>query len=386
MVDGKSCEYNIPQTKLFPPPQQDDGASSPSSLQVPDTSDPLEQRALHYFREKTIADLSGFTTYTRAFWNSVIPGLSQAEPAIRHIAIALASQHEAQRSDPEKREELSRFCFKHHSLALHNLSRSSPAQKEEVLLVSCIAFIAFERFRDPDGVHGNYLDYAIAGLKILREREEMRLRTGNGGAFNLVDDFVEPMLFQIEIIFTMFCEPDRVMLNEVSEVNSEPPNFPAEFVDIPSACNAVFRIILWRYIVLHRNEAWTNTSCGFLTVRNLMEKWYRALSALQANVPDNEVEQYHRIEALRKQIRVLSGAILYSVREDIPGKTLCRPTLAYLSLPDKLTIFTGIDRNRKVNLSGMNGTLYPWPHAKRVGGPDGDSFVALEFTASGMAV
>jgi hypothetical protein len=135
MVDGKPCEYNIPQTKLFPPSQTDD--SAPGLLQVRDTSDPSEQRALHYFREKTIGDLSGFTTYTRAFWNSVIPGLSQAEPAIRHIAIALASQHEAQRAEPQDRDEINRFCFKHHSLALHHLSRSSPAQKEEVLLVSC---------------------------------------------------------------------------------------------------------------------------------------------------------------------------------------------------------------------------------------------------------
>lgn len=128
--------YNVPETKLFPPPQPDDRAS-PGSLQVHDTSDPLERRALHYFRTNTIADLSGFTTYTKAFWNSVIPGLSASEPAIRHIAIALAAQHESQRADSERKGGMSQFCFKHHSLALHSLSRSSPAQKEEILLVSC---------------------------------------------------------------------------------------------------------------------------------------------------------------------------------------------------------------------------------------------------------
>ena len=211
----------------------------------------------------------------------------------------------------------------------------------------------------------------------------MRLRPGNGGAFNLVDDFVEPMLFQIEIVFTMFCEPERIMLNDFPEASSEPPMIEAEFPDVATACDAIFRIIVYRYIIMHLKEAWSNTSRGFLAVRGLMEKWYRSLSALQARVPDNDVEQFHRIEALRKQIRVLSGAILYSVRDDIPAKTCCRPTLVYLS-PDTLTIFTGIDRNRKVNLSGMNATLYPWPHAKRVGGLHGDSFVALEFTSSAM--
>lgn len=138
MIDGKSCEYNIPETKLFPPPRPDDSAPRLAPLHVDGTDDPQEQRALHYFRERTIADLSGFTTYTRAFWQSVIPGLSQTEPAIRHISIALSAQHESQHSDAENVDEINRFCFKHHSLALHTLSRSSPAQKEEVLLVSCI--------------------------------------------------------------------------------------------------------------------------------------------------------------------------------------------------------------------------------------------------------
>ena len=185
ICDAKKCEYNVPETKLFPPPQQDDTAPTPGSMQVHDPSDPSEQRALHYFRERTVSDLSGFTTYTRAFWQSVIPGLSQAEPAIRHIAIALAAQHEAQHSDSKDVDETNRFCFKHHSLALQELSRSSPAQKEEVLLVSCIAFIAFERFRDPDGHYGTYLDYAISGIKILREREALRLNGRNEAAFNL---------------------------------------------------------------------------------------------------------------------------------------------------------------------------------------------------------
>jgi hypothetical protein len=193
------------------------------------------------------------------------------------------------------------------------------------------------------------------------------------------------MLFQIELVFSMFREPERIMLNEIPQTDPDPPSIPAEFPDLRTACNTIFRIIVWRYIILHRAEVWSRSSHGFTTVKSMLDKWYLSLAALQARVPESEVEQYHRIEALRKQVRVLSGAMLYSIREDIPPKTLCRPALVYLSLPDKLTIFTNIERSRKVNLSGMNGTLYPWPHAKRVGGPNGDNFVALEFTASGMA-
>jgi hypothetical protein len=244
--------------------------------------------------------------------------------------------------------------------------------------------MTFERFRDLDG-NGNYLNYVIAGLKILREREELRPREGSGGAFNLVDDFIEPMLFQIELVFTMFCEPERVMLSGTPLIDEQSPVIPAEFNDVGSACCALFRILTWRYITIQRGELWSRTSDGFLLVKSLFARWVQSLARLQITLRDNEVEQYHRIEALRNQARVITGAILYSVWDDIPAKTLCRPTLVYLSLPDKLTIYTSIDRHRKVNLAGMNGMLYPWPHAKRVGGPNGDNFVAMEFTASGTA-
>lgn len=384
MVDGKECIYNVPETKLFPPPRADHSEVIPRSLQVAPIQDPLEQRALSYFKERTISDLTGFTTYTRAFWNSVIPGLSEAEPAIRHLAIALSSQHEARHSEADKVDEINCFCFKHHSLALQMLSRSSPAQKEEVLLVSCIAFITFERFRDLDGRAGHYLDYAIAGLKILREREQIRRSVGNG-AFNLVDDFIEPMLFQIELVFSMFCEPQRLMMNETPAADIQAPNIPAELEDTNAASDAIFQIILWRYIILHRGQVWSKTSSSFPTVMSMLERWDQSVTRLQSRLSDNHVEEYHRAAALKRNMQVLTGAILYSVREDIPPQTLCRPALVYVSLQNKITIFTSIDKNRKINLSGLNGTLYPWPHAKRVGGLNGDNFVSLEFTTTGTA-
>ena len=164
----------------------------------------------------------------------------------------------------------------------------------------------------------------------------------------------------------MFCEPERVIFNENLPVDMSAPTAPAEFSSIESAYESIFQILLWRYVILHRGETWSSTSPGFLLVRSSIQRWFQSLSRLQARLGTNEVEQYHRIDALRGRVRVLNGSVLYSVRDDIPTKTLCRPTLVYVSLPDKFTIFTNLERSRKVNLSGMNGCLYPWPHAKRV--------------------
>lgn len=67
---------------------------------------------------------------------------------------------------------MSLFWTRHHSLALNALSSQESPPSPGILLVSCIAFIAFERLHDPTGLGGRYIDYIIAGLSILRERSE----------------------------------------------------------------------------------------------------------------------------------------------------------------------------------------------------------------------
>lgn len=187
--------YEVPKAKIFPPSSCDGLPSLEANTLKPlEALDPMEHRALLYFNERTVPDITGFTSYTETFWKSLIPRLSQSEPAIRHIAIAISTKHEAFHSNPEWSQEISRFGVKHHSLAIQGLTNPSCDEKADILLVSCIAFILFERLQDPFGMTGRYLDYAIAGLKILAERgQDSNNFSREGEAFNLVDDFLEPV-------------------------------------------------------------------------------------------------------------------------------------------------------------------------------------------------
>ena len=387
MIDGKQCEYNVPETKLFPPSQSEVNSPTPGSLQVYQSLDVSEQRALLYFRERTTADLNGFTSYTHTFWNSLIPGLCQSEPAIRHIVIALATKHEALRSDVDRAAEINPFCIKHHSLALQTLTRPTIPHNEEILLVSCIAFITFERLQDPCGTIGSYLTYIVAGLKILRERERTRsAQIDDGYSFNLVDHFIEPMFFQIQLVISMFCEPARLVCNNEPQVLSAYPDIPTTFEDVHDARHALFRICVWRYIISYKGEEWSGSSPGFQKVRSLLTQWHDSLAVLERSFPESEIEDRKKVGGLRNQAQILVGAMLYSARDGVPKTCYGHPTLVYLSMPTKIAIFTRISESRKINLAGINGGLSPWPHAKRVSGPTGENFVVLELSTSGAMV
>ena len=386
MLDGKKCEYNVPQTKLFPALQSHhSNHTSPGPCPAYEICDPAEQRALLYFRERTGPGLTGFTSYTNTFWNSLIPGLSESEPAIRHIVIAIATKHEALNSNPERAVELEPLCAKHHSLALRTLTRPSLFQNEEILLVSCIAFITFERLQDPYGTAGHYLRYVVAGLKILKERERLQPPPDNAAPFNLVDSFIEPMFFQIQLVLSMFCEPARLICNNTEHVNSVFPDIPPSFSSLEKARDAFFRICVWRFILSHRGEIWGKTSESFLQIKSLFAKWHESLNALEAKFAADDMEDRRRSADPRRHAQIFVGAILFSVEEDVPTNCLTRPTLVYLSMPSKIAIFTRISNSRKINLSGINNGLWPWPHAKRVGGPGGENFVVLELSSTSAA-
>ena len=240
--------------------------------------------------------------------------------------------------------------------------------------------MTFERFQDPGGVAGHYLEYIIAGLKILREREKARPRVEGTEAFNLVDSFIEPMFFQIQLVTSMFCEPARIDCNNALHLQRSCPDIPQTFPNAESARLAFFRICIWRFTVSYQGGEWLSTSPAFLEVKALLGRWHESLNSLETSLPPNAEAERKSIAAVRGAVQVLVGAILYSVRTDAPVTCSSRPTLVYLQMPSKIAIFTRISNNRKVNLSGINGGLAPWPHAKRVGGPAGENFVVLELS------
>ncbi|KAK3705988.1 hypothetical protein LTR37_012982 [Vermiconidia calcicola] len=380
-LDGKECTYNVPPTKLFPesrPAESTEETSQQLPLESPSRSlhvdnDPAEQRALCYFRERTAPGMTGFTSYTDTFWRSLIPGLSESEPAIRHIVIAISSKYEATRSASADAASLDTLCIKHYSHALGALSK--PAVSEEVLLVSCVAFTAFERLQDPTTLSGQYLEYVIAALKILRERTKSPSPPSMVAGFSLVNDFIGPMFFQVQLL---------------SEETV--PEIPRIFLDLQTARDWFFRICIWRYVLSHRGEQWLSTSSSFLEIRSLMKKWHQVLDAsFSASSIAADIKLEKQLSVLKRQVHPLMGSMLYSARIDVPEYCYFRPTLVYLSLPSRIAVFIPVDPGQKVNLTGINrgrpatsdDAFSPWPHAKRVTGPNTENFIELELSAIG---
>ena len=393
ILAAKECEYNIPRTRSFPsatPTSSEVSVSPPpNAVESLVPVDSREQRALLFFHEKTIPALTGFTSYTEIFWVSLIPQLCQSEVAIRHIVIALATKHEAVTIASENSEEMSLYWTKQHSLALAALTQQSSPPNPEILLVSCIAFVAFERLQDPTGLDERYLDYVISGLKILKERS-LAKPGGEPSEFNLIDNFIEPMFFQIELCFGMFSQPDRLISSSAQLFQVPSPEIPERFTSLENAGNLFFQICAWRFTLSHGGRPWSRTSASFQEIRLLMVKWQNSLDAYLAHVPPDDTQELGRAHALRQQIQLLVGAMLYSAREDATPYCCSRPEVVDLSIPSKILIFIRIHGDRKINLTGINAGrpaklkesgIWMWPHAKRIAVQGGEDLISLEFTA-----
>ena len=394
ILAGKECEYDVPTTKRFPSTASDISQSSvtpsPTAIESHIAIDPQEQRALLFFQECTGPALTGFTSYTEIFWVSLIPQLCQSEIAIRHIVIALATKHEAVVTGTVNSEEKSLYWTKQHSLALNALTDIDNPPNAEILLVSCIAFIAYERLQDPTGLDETYLNYVVSGLKILRERSDCKPKR-EVEEFNLIDSFIEPMFFQIELLFCMFCQPDRLVASSAQQYNVPCPDIPHKFWSLESARDLMFQICAWRYTLSHGGRPWSQQSAAFLEIRLLLRKWQDALDVYLAELPADDEKEHARAHSLRQQVQLLVGAILYSGRDDTSPYCCSRPEVVDLSIPSKILIFIRIRGDRKINLTGINAGrpatlkdsgIWLMPHAKRIAVHGGEDMVSLEFSAS----
>ena len=390
VLSNKECEYNVPETRRFPStPSEQPASPAASSIQSQPDIDLREQRALVFFNEKTGPSMTGFTSYTEIFWISLIPQLCQSEAGIRHIVIALATKHEALTTKPEDPEEMALFTTKHHSLGLNALAHPSSSSNTEILLVSCIAFIAFERMEDPTGLEGRYLDYVISGLKILKEHCLSTPRT-NPSNFNLIDNFIEPMFFQIELLFCIFCQPTRLISSSTRLFQIPSPDIPSRFDSIGSAGNLFFQICTWRFTLSHGGRPWSQSAASYKEIMSLVVKWSGALDSYIADIPLEDTKERTRAYSLRQQAQMLVGAMLYSARDDVSPYCCSRPEVVDLSIPSKMLIFIRIRDDRTINLSGINAGrpnvlkdsgIWLWPHAKRIAVHGGEDLISLEFTA-----
>ena len=390
IVLGQECAgYNIPTSQIFPP--QDRGLDWPlPTVRLPPRTtidDSVQQRALAFFRERTAPKMGGFTSFSNSFWTWLVPQLSQCEPAVRYVAIAVATKHEVLEETAKSPEELLAIYSKHRSLAIQELTQPSTQLSVDILLVCCVGFIALERLQCLDLRNEECLNHVVAGLKILDERSKSKTKQ-DCERFSLIDSLIEPMFFQIRLVFSMFRQPQRLVIScGLQEVESHRLEIPDRFQSSKSARDAFHLICWWRYYLSREAAIWSSSSPQFLSIRSLISQWHRAFRAYVESIPLDD--QYERSIAslVKEQATVLAGAIEYSIRDNIPESCYCLSAAVELCTGSRISICLEIDSNRSCNLSGINHgrrsssaslETWLWPRARRIRGIDGHEFIVLD--------
>ena len=169
-VEGRGlCDDNLDLTRISICAP---GAITSNSISFDLPGNGKERRSFHYFRDRTVPDLSGY--FQSEFWNRLVLQFGHAEPAIRHALIALGAVHEksrdidnpAAKTEPEDRER--RFSLQQYNKAIHKLGKdlsTKGCQSAEVALTCCLLFFCFESVQ---GNHKSALCHLQSGLEILR--------------------------------------------------------------------------------------------------------------------------------------------------------------------------------------------------------------------------
>lgn len=110
-----------------------------------------ERRSLHFFRSRTVPQLSG--CFGSEFWDRLILQAASYEPAFRHAVIAVGFAHElfecnggrVRGAGEESSEDY--FAIKQYNIAImHLLTPFSRGHRQavDIFLASCVLFTCFE--------------------------------------------------------------------------------------------------------------------------------------------------------------------------------------------------------------------------------------------------
>ncbi|KUJ06421.1 uncharacterized protein LY89DRAFT_603422 [Mollisia scopiformis] len=128
--------------------------TSPSSSIV---ANDREQRSFHFFRQTTVAHLSG--CFSEDVWDNLVLQTSHHEPAIRHAIIALGSLHERYVTHAaliNRQDALDDFALQQYNLAIRSLME--PLSRKKRLSVDVM-----------QGSYGPAIAHIRSGNKILHE-------------------------------------------------------------------------------------------------------------------------------------------------------------------------------------------------------------------------
>ena len=308
---GRKCDGYVPlKTWVFQVRARDESSTSPSLTSSPsaDYSDPVDSRALLYFRERTIPVLSSFAASAQDFWNSTILQASHADSALKHMVIATASLQEATACTPAQ-YSTNRWNFgQHYSKAVNILTGPGANPPVETVLMSCLLFLTCENFQ---GSTMAGLLHIYSGLKILEDwkASKRQIAIAAGSTEDLIRNQIDPIFARLEAQTTVYRSTAGVRHSFYSENPvrlQSVPSIPLSFKDLFWARDSFDDVMQWMFHILGMKHHDVPKSSAIREIRTLLDTWHLVFEAYTASLADHDRLQRRTASALEIHYRVLS--------------------------------------------------------------------------------
>lgn len=239
--------------------------------------------------------------------------MAHAEPAVRHMTIALAARQEAASCSPDDLYGLSRVQSNAFSSALHLLVRPQPEVSTLAILMSCLLFVGYEAFQDPMEMTSASVKHLGAGLRILEDRSIMASLPSTSSCAEAVHLYLEPMYLQLEMMLSMLMTPIATYRQRDMSVDLEQPKLPSRFQNLVAARVAFYKICRWHFVFRSQGvNEWTHQSPAFLTVRSLFLEWHRLIMLYNDTLPLTDLVQKHGLLSMVSHWRLYMVSLVHS--------------------------------------------------------------------------
>jgi hypothetical protein len=211
-----------------------------------------ERRALSYWTDRSQSELAAYTYAAASFWTRLLPQMFQSNKTIRHSMVAVATLHEDTRSLQlaSRMASGNEFYMKNYFTAVRDLTSTDPPPSREVILVSCLLFMACENLRE--SAPGVML-HLRAGLKVLREwhRDEKRQDLGTTKVqsdANILFDALEPIFARLEAGLSLVALPAGDAPDfGAYDLHWKMPTLPRSFANLFEARAGMHDVIQWMW-------------------------------------------------------------------------------------------------------------------------------------------
>ena len=258
-----------------------------------------ERRSFQFFCEKSLLQLSG--TYTIPFWRKLVLQVSQAEPAIKHMLLAISSLHESiefEGDSPDFSLGSRRiFAIQQQNKAIRTLTSTENKPTFELTVLSCLLFFVF------DSLQGHFVSaskHLLSGITMLRDQQYLKSPVVHQARSPILDgnllEGVSDMFARLDVQLATYTESQPPHPTDasttVSHISSVPELRPS-FTSPEDARASLDTIIQYASWVVDANQGPLSGSTKDMFLSNmkkLISQWKRSFDTFLQEYPSDPTD------------------------------------------------------------------------------------------------